>query len=145
MQKQICQNNCCNYSCNKSLCVFNKTMNKRIFYKKAGIFILDPITNKILLVQSHNNRWGPPKGTVKPHETIKQCAIREVEEETGIRLSVNMINENNKFMYNNANYYYLELLEQDVTTDNPMQDNEINDEVVSVFVSHSLCNLFLSN
>ena len=34
-----------------------------------------------------NNRWDLPKGHLEPGETIAQCAVREVAEETGIGAS----------------------------------------------------------
>lgn len=32
--------------------------------------------------------WGLPKGTPEPNETLEQTAIREVEEETGLRVAI---------------------------------------------------------
>ncbi len=31
-----------------------------------------------------NNRWDLPKGHLEPNENLEECAVREVEEETGI-------------------------------------------------------------
>ena len=39
---------------------------------------------KMLLIQ-RNGRWDLPKGKVEPGETLLQAALREVEEETGIK------------------------------------------------------------
>lgn len=43
-------------------------------------------TGKMLLIQ-RNGRWDLPKGKVEPGETLLQAALREVEEETGIKAS----------------------------------------------------------
>lgn len=102
-----CPNGCCDIL----LQYTNNLTQKNIYYnrhkKKAGVFIYDPITNKILLIQSNNNLWGPPKGTLNYNETIKDCAIREVYEETGITVSpekfTKAINIQNK-----ATYFYME-------------------------------------
>ena len=40
---------------------------------------------KMLLIQ-RNGRWDLPKGKVEPGETLLQAALREVEEETGIKV-----------------------------------------------------------
>ena len=37
-----------------------------------------------LLIIFRNNKWDLPKGKLEQNETIKECAIREVEEECGI-------------------------------------------------------------
>lgn len=84
---------------------------------KAGIFIIDETQQKILLVQSRGNLWGSPKGSKEVNETIKECAIREVREETGLLIGTNLIDDNNKFIYNNAHYYYLNLPETLVSLD----------------------------
>ncbi|MGC5615169.1 NUDIX hydrolase [Georgenia sp. Z1491] len=39
---------------------------------------------EVLLVHSPRHReWGFPKGHLDPHETLQECAVREVAEETG--------------------------------------------------------------
>lgn len=40
---------------------------------------------EILLIQDSKNRWTIPKGHVEPGETAKQTAIREINEETGLK------------------------------------------------------------
>lgn len=41
-------------------------------------------TKRKFLLMRHANRWDLPKGHVDPGEKKKQCALRELEEETGI-------------------------------------------------------------
>lgn len=102
-----CPNKCCDIIINKT----NKNYNNYYYHnyrKKAGVFIYDPNNNKFLLIQSNENLWGPPKGTINPNETIKECAIREVKEETGLEIS----SENfTKFIniQNKATYFYMEM------------------------------------
>ena len=38
-----------------------------------------------LLMIFRNGLWDLPKGKVEPNENLKECAIREVEEETGVK------------------------------------------------------------
>ena len=40
--------------------------------------------NRSFLLMEHANRWDLPKGHVDPGETNRECALRELEEETGI-------------------------------------------------------------
>jgi hypothetical protein len=53
---------------------------------RAGSFIHTKGDKYVLLVQSYNRKWGPPKGTVEKGETTYACAIRETYEETGLRI-----------------------------------------------------------
>lgn len=45
------------------------------------IFTRDPRT---FLLMQHHDRWDLPKGHVDPGETDLECALRELDEETGI-------------------------------------------------------------
>lgn len=102
-----CPNGCCDILVEPT----NNFIQKNIYYnrnkKKAGVFMYDPSLKKILLVQSNNNLWGPPKGTLNYNETVKDCALREVYEETGITVLpekfTKAININNR-----ATYFYME-------------------------------------
>jgi ADP-ribose pyrophosphatase YjhB (NUDIX family) len=40
---------------------------------------------EILLIQDAKNRWTIPKGHIEEGETAKQCAEREIGEETGLK------------------------------------------------------------
>lgn len=53
--------------------------------RSCGFLIVkgDPIQSFLLM--RHANRWDLPKGHVDPGETDLECALRELEEETGIR------------------------------------------------------------
>ena len=52
-----------------------------------------------LVGRSHAGIWALPKGTPKPGETIEQVAIREVQEETGlkVRMMVLKLQSNRNF------------------------------------------------
>lgn len=49
----------------------------------AGGVVINP-GQEVLMIFRRGN-WDLPKGKLDPGETLEQCALREVEEETGIR------------------------------------------------------------
>jgi len=108
-----------------------KTYEKCIFTprntKKAGVFIYDPTTMKVLLVQSRGNLWGPPKGSCESAESFKKCALREVYEETGVELGDDTISDSKQFIFNNSHYFYCEMNEVAVTLESPMLSSGSND------------------
>ena len=52
------------------------------YVRAAGGIVTDD--NGLLLLIRRNGRWDLPKGKVEEGETLRQAALREVEEETGI-------------------------------------------------------------
>jgi len=128
-----CKNGCCTYETRPySRCEFTPR-NKH----KAGVFIFDKNLNKILLVQSRGNLWGSPKGSIEPNESIIECALREVFEETGISIihspaysltpEPGSISDSNKFIFNDSHYFYCDLNQCSISLDSPMISNDIND------------------
>jgi len=63
--------------------------------KKAGIAIIKKHNDKsyLLITQSYNNRWGVPKGQQEKDESIVDCAIRELKEESTIDVDISKINK----------------------------------------------------
>lgn len=128
-----CENKCCNYiitdykhpsNFDKNNCNWREqNVEKKI--KKAGAFVYDKKQNKILLVQSRGQYWGPPKGSMDKEETIKECAVREVKEETGIDISPDSL-ERFYIVKGKALYYYYELEENEIYVQNHIKDNDAN-------------------
>jgi len=55
----------------------------------ASAFVIDPFTKKILLIKhKKNKRWTQPGGHIEDDETPEEAALREVYEETGLRVSL---------------------------------------------------------
>ncbi len=52
--------------------------------KSCGFLILRGNPPREFLLMRHADRWDLPKGHVDPGETEMQCALRELQEETGI-------------------------------------------------------------
>jgi len=66
----------------------------------GGFVVLCESEEKInvLLVKTHKNVWGFPKGKRKKHEPLFECALRECEEETGLKENqLNIIDKNTIF------------------------------------------------
>lgn len=56
-----------------------------VLLKAGGLIIRD---GKMLLVSSNNMDFVIPKGHVENGETIEECAIREIREETGFETKI---------------------------------------------------------
>ena len=68
--------------------------------RKIKVGVIIEKDNQVLLVQNCGNKWSIPKGGVydllNPPETIEAGAIREIEEETGIKIDINKLERINK-------------------------------------------------
>ena len=68
---------------NIPLCLLRRLKRRMRWVRAAGGIVTAP-DGTMLLIQ-RNGRWDLPKGKVEPGETLLQAALREVEEETGIK------------------------------------------------------------
>ena len=68
---------------NVPLCLLRRLKRRMRWVRAAGGIVTAP-DGTMLLIQ-RNGRWDLPKGKVESGETLLQAALREVEEETGIK------------------------------------------------------------
>ena len=52
--------------------------------KACGFLIIRKKNGRQFLLMKHKDRWDLPKGHMDPGESEMQCALRELQEETGI-------------------------------------------------------------
>jgi bis(5'-nucleosidyl)-tetraphosphatase len=52
--------------------------------KACGVLVFRDAPQRAFLLMKHPYRYDLPKGHARPGETEEQCALRELEEETGI-------------------------------------------------------------
>ena len=58
------------------------------YEKSCGAIVFNENTEKVLLVKMHNGNWGFPKGHIENNETKEETAIREVLEETNVKIKI---------------------------------------------------------
>lgn len=82
----------------------------------AGVCVISP--KGILLSQSHNLFWGIPKGLLETNETIIECALRELYEETGLQFKEHDLCKIpiECSIYHKENDYSMELLNSEKLT-----------------------------
>jgi ADP-ribose pyrophosphatase YjhB (NUDIX family) len=122
-----CPSNCCSIEVAEPSFPLVRRL-RRGHCRKAGVFIYDPDEDRILLVQSRGQLWGPPKGTLEVDidETSCQCAVREVKEETGLDIKAEDFSRAVKIK-NRAMYYYLERKTEPVHIQRSCTKEEDND------------------
>ena len=119
------------YSCPNKCCLLKIKQYKRndtyisTQNRKAGVLLYDPNTNKTLLVQSRGHLWGIPKGTIKYGESERQCAVREVKEETGIDISSDSFTKAIR-INRCALYFYMERNECNIDIQDHIVNNDAN-------------------
>lgn len=55
---------------------------------RVGVVLLDDQQRLLLLRQNNRPFWVLPGGTLEPGESLSQCAIRELKEETNLDISI---------------------------------------------------------
>lgn len=128
MKEYTCDKGCCNYiitEYRRTSKVFDNSLQIEGRIKKSGCFITNTYKDKILLVQSRGQYWGPPKGSLNVDESVIDGAIREVKEETGIDIDEKML-DIAYVVKGKALYYLVSLNEEKVKVQSHIADNDAN-------------------
>jgi|SRR3989338_4922304 len=73
--------------------MINETSAGGIVYRKGEKKVF------ILMIKDHNDKWTFPKGAIEKGESKEQAALREVQEETGIKAEIIDKLDDNKFFF----------------------------------------------
>jgi ADP-ribose pyrophosphatase YjhB (NUDIX family) len=85
---------------------------------RCGGIIINKNLDSVIIVLNRDSKmkgedkWGLPKGHIKQGEELSQCAEREIEEETGLKIT---INEKNPRIKINDTYYYIIVMNEDIS------------------------------
>jgi 8-oxo-dGTP pyrophosphatase MutT (NUDIX family) len=97
----------------------------------AGVIVFDPSMTKVVLIATHNDVWGFPKGKrEKTDRSVVDAALRELEEESGLSItdikliSTETIVENSR-RGNPATEYFVGVLFNHSPNFNPKDVDEI--------------------
>ncbi len=71
------------YLCTDKQCAYDSFCNQFRCVDAAGGLVKNSDGQSLMILR--NGRWDLPKGHLEKGESIEECAVREVEEETGIR------------------------------------------------------------
>lgn len=84
-----------------------KKFTKKIPLEIAAGGVVTNKEGKVLFIY-RNNKWDLPKGKLDKGETIKECALREVEEETGVKnLKIENFLKTTYHVFRKKNTYHL--------------------------------------
>ena len=90
-----------------------KHLKKKLPVVIAGGGLVRNEKGEILFIK-RNGKWDLPKGKLEKRETIKECAVREVMEETGVKdlklgdllqVTYHVFKRNNKFKLKETHWY----------------------------------------
>lgn len=111
---------------------------KKAFFKKFTIVIAAGglVTNekKELLLIFRRGKWDMPKGKLDKGETLEECAIREVEEETGLQnvklisplaITYHTYHEGTRFILKESHWYNMKVSGKQVLT--PQTEEDIHE------------------
>ena len=108
---------------------------KKAFWKKftviqaAGGLVTNPAEEILMIFR--RGKWDMPKGKLDPGETLEQCAVREVEEETGLKnitlqqhlvTTYHTYHESGKFILKESYWYNMSISDQQLLVPQAEED-----------------------
>lgn len=96
---------------------------------RAGGIIINSNLDSVLMILNRDsykdgtNKWGFPKGHLDNNEHLNICAKREIQEETGLILPIQLFNDNYIKIHNTI--YYIIYLKHQVSHFNPPDKGEV--------------------
>lgn len=80
--------------------------------QKVGGIILDRSQNLLIVFGRYSQKWGVPKGSLESGETNLQGALREIREETGLKLNPILARNLEHWTVNRCRLYLLQIDER---------------------------------
>ena len=126
---------------------------KKAFWKKftviqaAGGLVLNARQEMLMIFR--RGKWDLPKGKLDPGESLEQCALREVEEETGLKnvqsggfllTTYHTYHESGKFILKESHWYRMK-----VAGDAPLIPQKEEDISQAAWVEEKKVNEYLKN
>jgi len=108
--------------------VQEKTKDDKKVTKRSGIIFVSRNDTEIKLLVVKGNGSGIysfPKGKQNDDETVETCAVREVMEETGIKINENELFDKKKCKIGSNTYFLLEVNENDYQSFNIKDTREV--------------------
>jgi 8-oxo-dGTP pyrophosphatase MutT (NUDIX family) len=93
--------------------------------KRAGVVVHNSKMKSFLLVQSNGKLWGFPKGHMELNEDVKTTALRELQEETGIILNREDLDDFT-CIKNKSLYYFYDTTDMVGSVQTNVKDNDVN-------------------
>lgn len=125
-----------NYEISKLLNNLNKNYNNKNNIRCCGIIVYTKINDEYcyIVVQEKKDykkgKWAFPKGSIEKNESFKQCAIRELKEETNINIKIRQLKKyinikDTRFYHIYLNNIDVNKLKTDLLDVKLMNENEI--------------------
>ena len=104
----------------------------RTIVRSAGGIVSRVVDSRLQLLVIHRKRhadWSFPKGRLEPNETSEQAAVREVEEETAYKCSLEYVLPTVRYIDRNGAPKEVRYWTMNVIGERPFVPNEEVDEV----------------